>query len=219
MALIASACDCDNILVALTEIPVETCPFKIGQMLRFWFVRSGEVIFDSGTPANNVPATITGDLINEAAPWAVLFAAANSTKVVKTPIVGGNPTITAGTANTFGGGGNDTANGLVLNLGVNPSDVSMDFFFLTKEQIIAIRKLECEDLEVYIINNEGKIFFWEDSNGLQTGIPVLNLQLLDKSNGGVVTPDVNTLSFKFPARYDEKLTSVNPEAGFNTLTV
>lgn len=219
MALIASACDCDNIPVALTEIPVVTCPFKIGQMLRFWFVRAGEVIFDSVTPASNVPATITGDLINEAAGWAVLFAAADSTKVVKTPIVGGNPTITAGTANTFGGGGNDTANGLVLNLGVNPSDVSMDFFFLTKEQIIAIRKLECEDVEVYIINNEGKIFFWEDANGLQTGIPVLNLQLLDKSNGGVVTPDVNTLSFKFPARYDEKLTSVNPEAGFNTLTV
>jgi hypothetical protein len=219
MALIASACDCDNIPVALTEIPVVTCPFKIGQMLRFWFVRAGEVIFDSVTPASNLPATITGDLINEAAPWAVLFAAVNSTKVVKTPIVGGNPTITAGTANTFGGGGNDTANGLVLNLGVNPSDVSMDFFFLTKEQIIAIRKLECEDVEVYIINNEGKIFFWEDENGLQTGIPVLNLQLLDKSNGGVVTPDVNTLSFKFPARYDEKLTSVNPEAGFNTLTV
>ena len=219
MALIASACDCDNIPVALSEIPVVTCPFKIGQMLRFWFVRAGEVIFDSGTPANNVPATITGDLINEAAPWAVLFAAINSTKVVKTPIVGGNPTITAGTANTFGGGGNDTANGLVLNLGVNPADVSMDFFFLTKEQIISIRKLECEDVEVYIINNEGKIFFWEDSNGLQTGIPVLNLQLLDKSNAGVVTPDVNTLTFKFPARYDEKLTSVNPEAGFNTLTV
>ena len=188
-------------------------------MLRFWFVRAGEVIFDSGTPANNEPATITGDLINEAAPWAVLFAAIDSTKVVKTPIVGGNPTITPGTANTFGGGGNDTANGLVLNLGVNPSDVSMDFFFLTKEQIIALRKLECEDVEVYIINNEGKIFFWEDSNGLQTGIPVLNLQLLDKSNAGVVTPDVNTLTFKFPARYDEKLTSVNPEAGFNTLTV
>ena len=219
MALIASACDCDNIPVALTEIPVVTCPFKIGQMLRFWFVRAGEVIFDSVTPASNLPATIASDLINEAAPWAVLFAAVNSTKVVKTPIVGGNPTITAGTANTFGGGGNDTANGLVLNLGVNPSDVSMDFFFLTKEQIIAIRKLECEDVEVYIINNEGKIFFWEDENGLQTGIPVLNLQLLDKSNGGVVTPDVNTLSFKFPARYDEKLTSVNPEAGFNTLTV
>jgi hypothetical protein len=219
MALIASACDCDNIPVALTEIPVVTCPFKIGQMLRFWFVRAGEVIFDSVTPASNLPATITGDLINEAAPWAVLFAAVNSTKVIKTPIVGGNPTITAGTANIFGGGGNDTANGLVLNLGVNPSDVSMDFFFLTKEQIIAIRKLECEDVEVYIINNEGKIFFWEDENGLQTGIPVLNLQLLDKSNGGVVTPDVNTLSFKFPARYDEKLTSVNPEAGFNTLTV
>ena len=148
MALIASACDCDNIPVALTEIPVVTCPFKIGQMLRFWFVRAGEVIFDSVTPASNLPATITGDLINEAAPWAVLFAAVNSTKVVKTPIVGGNPTITAGTANTFGGGGNDTANGLVLNLGVNPSDVSMDFFFLTKEQIIAIRKLECEDVEV-----------------------------------------------------------------------
>ena len=219
MALIASACDCDNIPVALSEIPATSCPFKIGQMLRFWFVRAGEVIFDSGTPLNNVPVTITGDLINEAAPWAVLFAAINSTKVVKTPVVGGNPTITAGTANTFGGGGNDTANGLVLNLGVNPADVSMDFFFLTKEQIIALRKLECEDVEVYIINNEGKIFFWEDSNGLQTGIPVLNLQLLDKSNGGVVTPDVNTLTFKFPARYDEKLTSVNPEAGFNTLTV
>ena len=144
--------DCCPLPTALSDIPSSTCPENLGQIQRYWFVRKGEVVWDIVTPANNVPATITGQAPEDAAGWNILFAAVDSTKVVKTPLIGGDSTLTAGTTITQGGGDNSTLNGETLVNGINPTDGSARFDSLTGAQIAAIRTLACEGngLEVYL---------------------------------------------------------------------
>jgi hypothetical protein len=213
-------CDCDNIPAALSDIPNPSCKPRIGQIQRYWFVRGGEVIWDSVTPANNVPVTIASDLIEEAAGWAVLFAAVNSTKVVKTPLTGGNSGINGGEPITEGGGGDDTLNGVTLINGFTPSNVQMDFIDLTAAQIEAMRKLFCEgDLEVYMVNNEGKILH-KDVAGIKTGFPIIgNVVLSPKLNVGITQRDRNTISFSIENGWDANLAFATPVSPFNPLTV
>ena len=219
-SLLASACDCENIPAALTEIPNPTCKPRIGQIQRYYFVRGGQVIWDSVTPANNIPATIATDLIEESTGWAVLFAAVNSTKVVKTPLTGGNSGISGGEPITEGGGGDDTLNGVTLINGFTPSNVQMDFIDLDATTIEAMRKLFCEsDLEVYMINNEGKILH-KDVAGIKTGFPIIgNVVLSPKVNTGITQRDRNTISFSIGNGWDENLAFATPVAPFNPLTV
>ena len=58
----------------------------MGQIQRYWFVRRGSVIWDVPTPADNVPATISGNLPSVVAGWTILFAAADDTHVVTSPL-------------------------------------------------------------------------------------------------------------------------------------
>lgn len=219
-SLLASSCDCENAPAALTEIPNPSCKPRIGQIQRYWFVRGGEVIWDSVTPANNVPATIVGDLIEEAAGWAVLFAAVNDTKVVKTPLTGGNSGISGGEPITEGGGGDDTLNGVTLINGFTPSNVQMDFIDLAASSIEAMRKLFCEEnLEVYMINNEGKILH-KDVAGIKTGFPIIGKVVLSpKQNTGLTQRDRNTITFSIRNDWDENLAFATPVSPFNPLTV
>ena len=219
-ASLAVSCDCDNLPAALTEIPNPACKPRIMQIQRFYFMRGGKIVFDSITPANNIPATIVGDEIGEAAPWAVLFAAINATKVVKTPMTGGNASITGGEPITEGGGGDDTLNGVTLINGFTPSVVSMDFIDLPSETIAAMRALFCyDDLEVVMINSEGKLLH-QDIAGIKTGIPILGqVYLSPKQNTGITTRDRNTMSFSIAYGWDETFAFATPVAPFNPLTV
>lgn len=220
-SLLASSCDCDA-ADTLAEIPNPTCKPRIGQIQRYFFVRGGNVIWDSGTPANNLPAGIANDLIEEAAGWAVLFAALETDlfKVVKTPLTGGNSGISGGEPITEGGGGDDTLNGVTLINGFTPSNVQMDFIDLPAESITAMRKLFChENLEVYMINNEGKILH-KDVAGIKTGFPIIGKVVLSpKVNTGITQRDRNTISFAIENGWDENLAFATPVAPFNPLTV
>ena len=211
--------DCCPLPTALSDIPGSTCPENLGQIQRYWFVRKGEVIWDIATPANNVPATITAQAPEDAAGWNILFAAVDSTKVVKTPLIGGDSTLTAGTTITQGGGDNSTLNGETLVNGINPTDGSARFDSLTGAQIAAIRTLACEGngLEVYLVSQEGKI--WGKKSGdLYTGFPCTNVVLGSMTNAGFGTRDNNTLTFQLDFDYDEYKYAVTP-ADFNALTI
>ena len=211
--------DCCPLPTALSDIPSSTCPENLGQIQRYWFVRKGQVIWDVVTPANNVPATITGQAPEDAAGWNILFAAADSTKVVKTPLIGGDSTLTAGTTITQGGGDNSTLNGETLVNGINPTDGSARFDSLTGAQIAAIRTLACEGngLEVYLVSQEGKIWGKKDGD-LLTGFPCTNVVLGSMTNAGFGTRDNNTLTFQLDFDYDEYKYAVTP-ADFNALTI
>jgi hypothetical protein len=211
--------DCCPLDPSLTDIPASACPENIGQIQRYWFVRKGQVIWDVVTPANNVPATITGQAPEDAAGWNILFAAADDTKVVKSPLIGGDSTLTAGTTITQGGGDNSTLNGETLVNGINPTDGSARFDSLTAAQILAFRKLACEGngLEVYLISQEGKI--WGSKVGdLVTGFDATNVVLGSMSNAGFGTRDSNVLTFQLAFDWDETKYAITP-ADFNALTI
>ncbi len=211
--------DCCPLDPSLTDIPASACPENIGQIQRYWFVRKGQVIWDVVTPANNVPATITGQAPEDAAGWNILFAAADDTKVVKSPLIGGDSTLTAGTTITQGGGDNSTLNGETLVNGINPTDGSARFDSLTAAQILAFRKLACEGngIEVYLISQEGKI--WGSKVGdLVTGFDATNVVLGSMSNAGFGTRDSNVLTFQLAFDWDETKYAITP-ADFNALTI
>lgn len=211
--------DCCPLDPSLTDIPASACPENIGQIQRYWFVRKGQVIWDVVTPANNVPATITGQAPEDAAGWNILFAAADDTKVVKSPLIGGDSTLTAGTTITQGGGDNSTLNGETLVNGINPTDGSARFDSLTGAQIAAFRTLACEGngLEVYLISQEGKI--WGSKVGdLVTGFDATNVVLGSMSNAGFGTRDSNVLTFQLGFDWDETKYAITP-ADFNALTI
>ncbi len=211
--------DCCPLDPSLTDIPASACPENIGQVQRYWFVRKGQVIWDIVTPANNVPATITGQAPEDAAGWNILFAAADDTKVVKSPLIGGDSTLTAGTTITQGGGDNSTLNGETLVNGINPTDGSARFDSLTGAQIAAFRTLACEGngLEVYLVSQEGKI--WGSKVGdLVTGFDCTNVVLGSMSNAGFGTRDSNVLTFQLAFDWDETKYAITP-ADFNALTI
>jgi hypothetical protein len=211
--------DCCPLATSLSDIPSSSCPENIGQIQRYWFVRKGQVIWDVVTPANNVPATITGQAPEDVAGWNILFAAADDTKVIKSPLIGGDSTLTAGTTITQGGGDNSTLNGETLVNGINPTDGSARFDSLTADQIKEFRKLACEGsgLEVYLISQEGKIWSKKDGD-LVTGFPCTNVVLGTMNNAGFGTRDNNVLTFQLDFDWDEYKYAITP-ADFNALTV
>ncbi len=211
--------DCCPLATSLTDIPASACPENMGQIQRYWFVRKGAVVWDTNNPANNVPATITGNLPTVVAGWTILFAAADDTHVVTSPLIGGVSQITAGSTITQGGGDNSTLSGTTLINGINPADGSARFDSLTGPQIEAFRKLACEGtgLEVYLINQQGLI--WGQQVGdLFTGFDVSNVVLGSMTNAGFGTRDSNTLTFQLDFDYDETKAAITP-TDFNALTV
>ena len=211
--------DCCPLATSLTDIPASACPENMGQIQRYWFVRKGEVIWDTVTPANNVPGTIATFLPSVIDGWSVLFAAPDDTHVVTSPLIGGDSVLTAGTTISQGGGDNSTLSGTTLINGINPTDGSARFDSLTGAQIEAFRKLACEGtgLEVYLINQQGLI--WGQQVGdLFTGFDVSNVVLGSMTNAGFGTRDSNVMTFQLDFDYDETKAAVTP-TNFNALTI
>jgi len=211
--------DCCPLATALTNIPASTCPENMGQIQRYWFVRRGSVIWDIATPANNIPATIAGNAATVVAGWTILFAAADDTHVVTSPLIGGDSVIEAGSVVSQGGGDNSTLSGSTLINGIQPATGKARFDSLTGAQIAAIRLLICEgaNMEVYMINQQGLI--WGQRVGdLFTGFDCENVVIETMTNSGFGTRDNNMLTFQLPYDYDETKGSIAP-TDFNALTV
>lgn len=211
--------DCCPLASTLTDIPASTCPENMGQIQRYWFVRRGSVIWDVVTPANNVPATIAGNAVTDVAGWNILFAAADDTHVVTSPLIGGDSVIEAGSVVSQGGGDNSTLSGATLINGINPATGKARFDSLTGAQITAMRKLVCEgaNMEVYMINQQGLI--WGQRVGdLFTGFDCENVVIETMVNNGFGTRDNNMLTFQLPFDYDETKSFITP-ANFNALTI
>ena len=211
--------DCCPLATSLTDIPATVCPENIGQIQRYWFVRKGIVKLDTVSPfTNSTPAAVQSDP-TALATWNVLFTAADDSHVVLTPLIGGDPSITASAPTTFGGGDNSTLSGEQFVTAIPPSDASVRFDSLTAAQIAALRKLTCEGngLEVYLISQEGKIWGKKVGN-IFSGIDCTNVVLGSLTNSGFGTRDSNTMTFQLPFDWDETKAFLTP-SDFNALTV
>jgi len=194
---------------ALTEIPGLDCGINLNQIQRLAFQRGG-VNFDSSlaTPLD----------ILELSTWQGLMTATDDTKIVVTPLIGGDPIIESGDAITNGGGDNSTLNGVEEVVGVNPSLFTCVFNELTTAIEKALKDLMCEkSLVVYFLLQGGKIACVEITpDQAYTGFLTQSLFVSDKNNAGFGSTDTNSFRFSLPSGWSEDLVILSPN--FNPLT-
>ena len=205
-----SNCNCP-LPSALTDIAATGCPFNLGQLQRVIITRASSAFF---------PATVATSNPNLLATWTPLLTAADDTKVVKTPLIGGNPAIVGGSAITQGGNDNSTLNGEVEVTGTESSVFTADFKDLEPTIAKAMKDLKCESVKVFFVNDAGDIIgVSKDSGTTFDGLTVngKSFFLSDRNNNGFGQKDVNTLSFNLAPGWDDYLMKVTP-TDFNALT-
>ncbi len=204
-----SDCACPK-ASSLTEIVADLCGVDLTQIQKIGFQRVGFGF-------NAADATLPADIM-ELADWQAFLTATDDSKIVITPFIGGNPTITAGAPITEGGGDNSTLNGVTRIPDNNPADFSTEFISLNSSTERALKALRCEDnLVVYFFLRGGKIAVTEVTAGSHyEGFGVQSLNVTDRNNAGFGTHDMITLTFSMPSGYSDYLEVITPN--FNPLT-
>jgi hypothetical protein len=209
-------CNCPK-STTIGNVDATVCPQDLGQLQRVAFFRAGTIKFDTATPANNIPATIASDLVTELAPYTILRAAIDDTKLVFLPLFGGDPISTPGDENTFGGNDNTTRNGQVYHEGFNPDTFTARYDQLTAAQTKQIRELTCETLEAIFVNDSGDLIWFRNGDILK-GVDVAGVPTLAGRNAnGYASRDGNVFKFQMPHGWDETFEKVTP-TDFNALT-
>ena len=192
------SCPCP-LPTALTSVPTSDCEFNLRQLQRVFFQLPGFEFVTATSP------------IDTLASWTPLLTATDETKIIATPIFGGDPTITAGEATTEGGGDNSTMNGVEEITGSNPSTFSVMFKGLTPAQEKALKELVCrKKLVVYFANQSDQIVA-NASTGGHVGITIQSVFVGDRNNAGYGTKDTNMLTFQLPSGWSENLALITPE--------
>lgn len=211
-------CNCPNDGI-LEDIVPSDCPFDLKQIQRIAFATRGQIIWDSadgsGTGLAGVPQA--DSQIDTKADWEVLRTAVDATKVVVTPLIGGDPVIEAGEAITEGGDDNTTLNGVQEVTGKSPSTFTCMFKSLAPASEKSMQALECDNLEVYFFTEGGRIVAQQIEGGVTLkGFEIQSLFISDRNNSGFGTKDTNSMSFQLPAGWSNNLVLVDP-IDFNPL--
>lgn len=183
---------------SLIEIVAELCGINLKQIQRLAVQRT------QATPSFTPTTILTLSV------WQALQAATDETKIVVTPLIGGDPVIEPGEAITNGGGDNSTLNGIEEFLGVNPSKFSCLFKSLTVAIENAMKALRCEtSLTVYFILEGGRIAC--ATVGLTAyGFSIQSFFISDRGNAGFGTKDTFKCSFSLPEGWSETLAIYKP---------
>lgn len=184
---------------SLIEIIAEACGVNLKQIQRLAFQRM------QSTPSFTPTTILTLSV------WQALMAATDETKIVITPLIGGDPVIEPGEAITNGGGDNSTLNGIEEFLGVNPSKFSCTFKSLSTAVEVAIKALRCETsgLTVFLIAEGGRIACATVSL-TAFGLSVQSFFISDRGNAGFGTKDTYKCSFSLPEGWSETLAIYKP---------
>lgn len=204
-------CNCPP-ATSLTDIPSQDCPINLKQIQRFGFQRGGNS-FDNDEATTPLDITALAD-------WQVLRTATDSTKIVVTPLISADPSITAGDAITTGGGDNSTLNGVEEVEGTNPASATATFKGLAPAIEKALKALVCEaDLIVYFFLQGGRIAAKKIDETEFTGFKAQSLFVSDRNNQGFATKDTNLLTFQLAAGWSEDLEIFDAsDLDFNPLT-
>lgn len=184
---------------ALEAVPNFDCPEKIGQIQKVIIQRAGYTFEDDGF--------IT------AATWTALLAAADDTKLVVTPFLE-NTKISKGEPVTKGGGDNSTLNGRERITGETNPLFTGTMTNVPASVITALRKLGCENLVVFFINEfdqqVGRSVDPEDPDDAVVGIPIFSFFVSDSDNSGFGEDDVADIRFGLDSGWRENLRIVKP---------
>ena len=201
-------CNCPN-PAKLEAVPANDCEFHLGQIQKIGVQRRGYQ-WDTTSGAPTDPSV--------KADWDVLLTASDDTKVVFTPLIGGDPIIDPGEAITEGGGDNSTLNGVEEVTGTNPASFSAMFKGISPDQEKAMKTWMCEKyLNVYFVTENNVIIVKKITNDVKEGIQIQSFFVGDRSNQGFATKDTNQISFQLVAGWSEDIEIIEPQAGFNPL--
>lgn len=199
-------CSCPR-SAALETIPNADCPVNFGQTQKAIFVRKFK---DDGTENS-----ITVENSKLKASWIALMTAEDGTKVIISPYLQA-PTNEAGAPITFGGG-NDTPGGIAIVMGTEPSVFNAVIRQTPQTVIAAMKALQCEDLGVYLINENGQIAGKKvGENLLPFPIAQGTFNVTDLILGGKDTPDGNNVTWSFIAGWSDGFEMITP-TDFNAL--
>jgi hypothetical protein len=197
---------------ALDNIPISECPESFGQLQKVIFQR----LFSTGNTKNSF--VIQSANPNLLASWTPKLAAADGTKVVQSPYIQA-PTTEPGAARTYGGG-NETLGGVEIIIGREATGFTGNILRASQNTIKALKKYQCENVGVYLVDEFGRIGCLVDDHDTPTKnlpIPISALFIGDKALGGLEGVDMNAISWKFFPNWSDNFVIVTP-TNFNALT-
>lgn len=203
-------CSCP-VAAAIPNIPISSCPQSIGQIQKVVFQR----VFNSDGTKNALDASTANPTLK--ATWTALLAAANATKVVCSPYLNA-PTGEAGAIKTYGSG-NEVLGGIPITIGREPSTFTCNLLQQPQVTIEALKSYMCEEVGVYLINENGVIWLLADATTPTEyyPVPIHTFFVGDKTPGGLDSPDMNVMSWYFAPNWSDRLVPVTP-TDFNALT-
>lgn len=183
------------------------CPEQIGQIQKLIVQRA----YASAGARNQF--TIASANPNVIASWTPLLTALDATKAQITDWVE-SPTVTPGDAQTVGGG-NDSLNGVEQIIAKDPTVVEVMLYQKDQATIKALKDLASETLQVYFVNEHGKIIGETDDHTSPTIFRGFLIEpkswfVGDKSFGGYNERDSNSLRFSMSADWSDLLHVVTP---------
>lgn len=194
----------------IPDLEIAECKEGMGQVQKIAFQR----IYKTAGTLNAVEDP------TKKASWSTLFSAADGTKVVVTPYVN-NPTSEPGAARTFGGG-NQTVGGIEIIIGREPTTFTGTFYEQSQKTIAQLKQMMCENVGVYLIDENGNIGCLVDDLDDPTSympIPIGKLFIGDKKLGGFEEPDSNTIEWSFFPNWSDKFYIIKQGTmDFNPLT-
>jgi hypothetical protein len=203
-------CSCP-VGASLASVPVSACPKSFGQVQKVIFQR----IYSTGSTKNCFVIASASPLV--LASWTPLLVSANGTKVVPSPFIQA-PTIEAGAAKYYGGG-NETLGGIQLVIGQEPTSFTGNILRYAQVTIKALKSYMCETVGVYLVDEFGRIGAVADDLTTPTKyypVPITGLFVGDLALGGLETPDMNVMSWKFMPNWSDNLVILTP-TDFNAL--
>ena len=184
-----------NIITTLTP-----CPEGFGQVQKLAFWRSG-----------NSFSTVASMIV--LADWTAKLASSTGTiKTVVSPYLDA-PTTEGGEVKEFGSE-NEVRDGIPIVVGRGMTKFTARIYDHAQSYIRAMKELDCENLEVILINERGHFGHRLDGTVVK-GFPIRQFFVSDKHLGGLSEPDVNNIQFSFPPNWSDYFTVTDPTANFD----
>lgn len=194
----------------LADLQIADCKESLGQIQKVIIQRR----FGSAGVLNKIAAT---DIKSKTA-MAALASAADGTKIIISPYIQ-NPTTTPGEARTFGGG-NQTLGGIEIVIGREATSFEGIIYQEKQSTIKTMKEYSCEDIGVYLIDENGNIGAIKDSaKDEYRPIPLRSFFVGDKNLGGYEEPDSNTIKWSFLPNWSDDLEIIKQtDMDYNPLT-
>lgn len=204
-----SSCDCP-LPAAISDITPITCPENWGQIQKLILQRRQVT---SPFPTFAEAGVGGADLL---ASWTVLKGASDETKVQSTPFFD-TFTIPPTEPITRGGNDNSTLDGIERVVGAGFALASGQFFGVPAAVLKQLKTFNCEELDVYFINEAGKIIGINPTGTEFKGFEVQTFFVGDPGSEGKNTEDKTMFRFNLPYGWRDNAVLVTP-SDFNAKT-